>query len=98
MLQTVWLRTTSQAGFPVTAVEMELQNGRDKILGKSAVRFLHPVISNFIHKRLEEINSTGQVPSRTEKLTKRLEETWGGKRSDVRITRTATPRVTLPER
>ena len=59
--------------------------------------FLHPVISNFILKRLEELNSTGQIPSRTEKLASRLEETWGRTRSDTRMTSTVSPRVTFPD-
>ena len=72
--QTAWL-TTAQAGFPVIADTTEFQNVRDRLLGKPVARFLHPAISNFIHKRLEELNFAGQVPSHMEKLAKRLEET-----------------------
>ena len=59
--QTDWL-TTAQTGFPVTADATEFQNVRDRLLGKPVARFLHPAISNFIHSRLEEFNSTGQTP------------------------------------
>ena len=41
--QTVWL-TTAQAGFPGTADVTELQNERDRLLGKPVARFLHPAI------------------------------------------------------
>ena len=83
--QTVWL-TTSQVGFPVTADVTEFQNDTDRCLDKLVPRFLHPVISNFIQKRLKEFNSTGQTPSRMEKQAKRLEETWGRIHSDIQIT------------
>jgi hypothetical protein len=74
--QTVWL-TTTQAGFPVTADATELQNDRDRLLGKPVAHFLHPTISIFIQDRLEELNSKRQAPSHMEQLAKRLEETWG---------------------
>ena len=90
--QTVWL-TTAQAGFPVTADATEFQNDRDRLLGKPVARFLHPAISNFIQKRLEELNSTGQAPSRMEKLAKRLEETWGRTYSNIQITSIASPKI-----
>ena len=60
--QIVWL-TVAQTGFPVTEDENELQNNRDRLLGKPVVRFLHPAISNFILKRQEDLISTGQAPS-----------------------------------
>ena len=83
--QTVWM-TTAQAGFPVTTDTTKFQNDRDRHLGKPVARFLHPAISNFIQKRLEEINSKGQAPSRIEQLAKRLEETWG-RSYNIQITR-----------
>ena len=89
--QTVWL-TTVQAGFPVTSDTQGVQNDRDRFLGKPVTRFLHPVISNFIHKRYQELNFTGQDPSRMENVVKRLEETWVRIHSDVRITDIASPK------
>jgi hypothetical protein len=64
-----------------------------RALGKPVARFLHPAISNFIQKRLEELNSTGQAPSRMEKLAKRLEETWGRTYSNIQITSIASPKI-----
>ena len=76
----------------MTADAQEVQNDRDRLLGKPVARFLHPSISNFIHKRLEEICSTGQTPSHMENQAKRLEETWVRIHSDTRITNIASPR------
>ena len=82
----------------MTADKKEFQNDKDRLLlGKLVPSFLHPSISNFIHKRLEELNSTGQVPSRMENLAKRLEETWGRIHSEVRITRITSPSITLQD-
>ena len=67
--QTVWL-TTDQPGFPVTEDSTELQNDRDRILGKPVPRFLHIAISIFIQDRLEELNSKRQAPSHMEQLAK----------------------------
>ncbi len=80
--QTVCL-TTVQVGFPVTTDTTEFQNVRDRFLGTPVVRFLHPVISNFMHKRLEEFNSAGQAPSHMEELVKRLEETSDGEKFEL---------------
>ena len=91
--QTVWL-TTAQTGFPVTSDTTELQNDRDRLLGKPVARFLHPVISNFIQERLEELNSKGQAPSRMEQLAKRLEETWGWTYSNRQMTSVVSPKTT----
>ena len=78
----------------MTADENELENDTVSLLGKPVVHFLHPDISNFILKRQEELNSTGQTPSSTETLTMRLEETWGRTSPDVRMYNTP-PRATL---
>ncbi len=93
--QTVWL-TTVQAGYSVTADATELQNDRDRILGKPVARFLHPTISTFIQERLVELNSKGQAPSRMEQLAKRLEETWGKTYSNIQTTSIVTPKIALP--
>jgi hypothetical protein len=52
--QTVWM-TTAQAGFPTTAAEDELENDRDRQLGKPTARYLHPAISTFINQRQQEL-------------------------------------------
>ena len=93
--QTVWL-TTAQAGYSVTADATELQNDRDRLLGKPVARFLHPAISTFIQERLIELNSKGQAPSRMEQLAKRLEETWGKTYSNMQTTSIASPKIALP--
>ncbi len=90
--QTVCL-TTVQAGFPVTADGTELQNDRDRLLVKPVARFLHPVISNFIQERPEELKVKGQAPSHMEKLAKRLEETWGKTYSNTQITSIDSPKI-----
>ena len=90
--KTVWL-TTTQVGFPITADTTELQNDRDRLLGKPVVRLLHPVISIFIQERLEELNSKRQVPSRMEQLAKRQEETCGRTYSNVQITNIVSPKI-----
>ena len=81
----------------MTAGENELHNDRDRLLGKPVARFLHPVTSNFILKRQEELNSTGQAPLRTETLVMRLKETWVRTCPDTRMTNTIPPRATFPD-
>ncbi len=93
--QTVWL-TTAQAGYSVTADTTELQNDRDRLLGKPVARFVHPAISTFIQERLVELNSKGQAPSRMEQLAKRLEETWVKTYSNMQTTSIASPKIALP--
>jgi hypothetical protein len=63
-------------------------------IGVSVTHFLHPVISNFIQERLEELNSKGQAPSRMEQLAKRLEETWGRTYSNIQMTNVVSPKTT----
>jgi hypothetical protein len=45
--QTVCL-TSAQVDFPVTEDAQEVQDDRDRFLGKAVARFLHPAISTFI--------------------------------------------------
>ena len=74
--QTVWM-TTAQAGFPTTAAEDELDNDRDRQLGKPTARYLHPAISAFISQRQQELVTLGQTPSMTESRAMELESEWG---------------------
>ncbi len=95
--QTVWL-TTAQTGFPVTADTQEVQTDRDRLLGKTVARFLHPAISTFIQTRWQELVSTDQAPSRAEVLVKRLEETWGRVQPSARLPDDVSSKITPQEK
>jgi hypothetical protein len=69
--------TTSQAGFPTTAAEGELDNDLDRQLGKPTGRCLHPAISVFILQRQEEQSAQDQAPSIAEIRALELESEWG---------------------
>jgi hypothetical protein len=73
--QMVWLRTT-QAGFPTTVIEGELDNILDREIGKPTVRCLHPVISVFILQWQQELLTQNQTPSVTEARILELEREW----------------------
>ena len=74
--QTVWM-TTTQAGFPTTSAEGELDNDLDRQRGKLTARCLHPAISAFILQRQQELSMQDQVPSMTESRALELESEWG---------------------
>jgi hypothetical protein len=96
--QTVWL-TTDQAGFPVTTDENEIQNDRDRLLGKPVPHYLHPAISNFILKRQEELISTGQALSSLPHgdTNHAAGGVMGRTRPDARMTDNISPRTTSPD-
>ncbi len=69
--------TTTQVGFPTTAVEGDLDNDLDRQLGKPTARCHHPVISTFILQRQQELSAQDQAPSITEIRALELESEWG---------------------
>ncbi len=68
--------TTTQAVFPTTAVEGELDNDLDLHRGKPTARCLHPVISVYILQRQQELPMLDQTPSMTENRDLELESEW----------------------
>jgi hypothetical protein len=74
--QSVWM-TTTQAGFPTTATEGELDNDLDRHRGKLTVKCLHPVISDYILQGQQELSMQDQAPSMTESRALELENEWG---------------------
>ena len=69
--------TTTEAGFPTTSAEGELDNDLDRQRGKLTARCLHPAISDFILQRQQELSMQDQAPSMTESRALELESEWG---------------------